>query len=497
MKLHVSDDTEFLIIDECTQAEYNQLKLSFNKEVKNYKFNPLFKKGLWDGHIQFMKGRYIPASTYMYIKELCKEYGFECQIEGLDKIFDMQIDYEEFQSWVDEFFEGTKWKPRYYQVEAAYKILKSKRCLAQLATSAGKTLISFIVFAYMFEKRNVGKILMVVPTVQLVVQSSGDFMEYNTDKLPINIQQVYSGAKYKDDTNIVVGTFQSLVKNDKSFFDQFDCIFVDECHRATAKSLQDISAMCKPTYRFGLSGTIPNTKYADGLTLISNFGPIVIDVKASQLQEEGFISDCKITQVRLDYTTEQQKENFKNAMTQMRKAGKGKDMFQIEKNFVIENEKRFEFIMKMVDKMNQNTMVLFQHTDYGKKIFKWLKENTSKQIYYIDGSIDKNTRELIRQRMNEKDDVVLVASYGTCSTGVSIDMIFDVFFVESYKAPAVVLQSIGRGLRRNDSKGKNFVKIYDIIDNLYKGCYHLQHARERRKLYDQQFFDNEIKDLKI
>lgn len=498
MKLHVDETLEYLIIDECNTQEYEQIQLSYNKKTKNYKFAPTYKSGVWDGNISFIKGRYLPATTYKYLFDLCEQYNFECEIDCIENILDNEIDYDEFKDWCDDFFKDSKKKPRYYQIDAAYRMLKYRRCMIQLATGAGKTFIAFIVFAYLLQVRKVNKIMMVVPKIDLVLQPTGDFNEYNkSGKLDMRIQQIYSGCKATPDANIYIGTYQSLSKECQEYFNQFDVVLSDECHTATNASTIKIMDKCKFPYRFGLSGTIPGTKYADGLTLISNFGPIVIDIKAKQLQQEGFISDCKITQVQLDYTSDKQKENFKNAQKELRKVGKGKDMFQLENKYVNESEKRFTIISKLISKTDKNTMVLFKDRDYGKKVFKWLKENTTKMIYYIDGDIDKKVREEIRKRMEIKNDVVLVASFGTSSTGISIDNIFNIFFISSYKSISTVLQSIGRGLRKNDNIGKNFVNIYDISDNLYPGCYEMGHARERIKIYDGQGFPFEIKKLKI
>ena len=126
-----------------------------------------------------------------------------------------------------------------------------------------------------------------------------------------------------------------------------------------------------------------------------------------------------------------------------------------------------------------------------------MKENTTKIIYYIDGDIDKKVREEIRKRMEINNDVILVASFGTSSTGISINNIFNVFFVNSFKSTSTILQSIGRGLRKSEKIGKNFVNIYDISDDLYSGCYEMAHARERLKIYESQNFSYDIKKLKI
>ena len=497
MKLHIDDTQEYMVIDECTQVEYDQLCISYNKDVKNARFSPNYKSGTWDGKINFMRGKYLPASSYNYLFDICKQFGFSCEIANLDVLFDNDIDYDEFKGWCDDFFKDAAKKPRYYQIDSAYKGLKYRRCMLQLATSAGKTFIAFIMFAWLLTHRNVRKIMMVVPKVDLVLQPTADFTEYNNGKLDIKIQQIFSGCKATPDANIYIGTYQSLCKECAAFFKQFDVVLTDEVHLATSSSQIKIMDMCKFPYRIGLSGTIPTTKYADGLTLVSNFGPILVDIRAKQLQEEGYISNCKITQVRLDYTSDKQKEAFKGAKKNLVKMGKGKDMFQLENKFVNESEKRFFIIAKLISSTKKNTMVLFKDLEYGKKLFKWMKENTTKMVYYIDGQIDKRVREEIRKRMEIRDDVILIASFGTSSTGISIDKIFNIFFVSSYKSISTVLQSIGRGLRKNENINKDFVNIYDISDDLYSGCYEMAHARERIKIYESQGFPYEVKKLKM
>ena len=161
---------------------------------------------------------------------------------------------------------------------------------------------------------------------------------------PSQIQQIFSGCKVTPDANIYIGTYQSLCKECAEFFSQFDMVLTDEVHLACSASQIKIMDMCKFPYRIGLSGTIPVTKYADGLTLVSNFGPVLVDIKAKQLQEEGYISNCKITQVRLDYTSDKQKDAFKEAKKSLVKIGKGKDMYQLENKFVNESERRFYII---------------------------------------------------------------------------------------------------------------------------------------------------------
>lgn len=497
MKLHLDETQEYLVIDDCTQLEYDQLCISYNKEVKNARFQPKVKAGTWDGKINFMIGKYLPATSYGFLSNVCKQFNFPCEISGLNVLFDNDINYGEFQDWCEEFFKDYKKKPRYYQVDAAYAGLKYRRCMLQLATGAGKTLIAFMMIAWLMTHTDKKKFMMVVPAIDLVLQPTKEFMDYNNGKLDIRIQQIFSGCKATPDANIYIGTYQSLREECASFFEKFDMVITDEVHLATNASQIKIMNHCKFPYRIGMSGTIPTTKYADGLTLISNFGPIMYNVTSKQLQSEGYLSNCKIHQVRLNYTSDKQKDAFKNAKKTLVKEGRGKDMYQLENKFVNESEKRFYIVSKLIAGTTQNTLVLFKDRDYGKKLFKWLKENTTKMIYYIDGDIDKKAREDIRKRMEIRDDVILVASFGTTSTGVSINKIFNIFFVSSYKSISTVLQSIGRGLRKSIEINKDFVNIYDISDDLYSGCYEMAQARARIKIYDSQEFPYEIKKLKM
>lgn len=229
MELSLSPNKKFLIIDSCTEIEYEQLKISLTKKIKGWRFHPLVKKKLWNGEITFLKRNKIPSGLWKEIVDICKEYDYQLKLNNVTQLFNSDIKETEFKEWVFEYFQNNPMKPRDYQIDAAIKILKYRRCLAELATSAGKTLISYMVISYMFQKLNKKKILFIVPNVSLVVQGTGDFQEYNKGKVQLRIQQIYSGVKIKPSSNIVIGTYQSLSKKDSDYFQQFDVVMVDEC----------------------------------------------------------------------------------------------------------------------------------------------------------------------------------------------------------------------------------------------------------------------------
>lgn len=500
MHLELTADKRFLQIKACTELEYDQLKSSLTKRIDGWRFHPLVRRRVWDGTITYVKGNKIPAGLWKEVIDICREYSFEVKLDGVTRIFDTDINETDFVAWVDEFFEGHELSPRDYQIDAAYKILKYRRCLAELATSAGKTLISFMVIGYLMEVLNKQRILMVVPNVSLVVQATGDFEEYNNDKLSLRIQQIYSGAKLRKSSNIVVGTYQSLSKKDKAYFEQFDVILIDETHKAKAASIQKIMDKCwHCDYRFGLTGTVPKRGTVDRLTLMSAMGPLVCQVKANYLQDEGYIANCKVVQYHLDYASEEQKESFSFLS---KRPEDRKNLFELEKNFINQNDLRLDFVCNKIAESENNSLVLFHRIAYGEKIYKRLRETTDKMVYYVDGSINAELREEFKSRMERGDGVIIVASYGTFSTGISIKKIHNIYFTESFKSEVIIRQSIGRGLRKHSSK--DTVYIHDFIDDFrYKNesddwiNYIFRHGIERRKIYKEEKFPFEIKNVRL
>ena len=400
---------------------------------------------------------------------------------------------ESFESWALEFFNGSKITPRDYQIETAYNILKFRKCLAELATSAGKTLISFMTISYMLEKKKAEKILFIVPNVSLVVQAHEDFHDYNyMNKTDLRIQQIFAGQKIKSNKNIVIGTYQSLVKKSKDYFEQFDAVIVDETHKAKSASIKTILQKCtNAKYRFGLSGTLPKDGSLDKLTLMSQTGPVISEVKAAFLQKQGHIAKCVVKIIEMNYATESQRNAFMELATNKYES---KDVFQLEQNFVIQNESRLDFISNVISRIPRNSLVLFHRIEHGKKLYEKLRQESNKRVFYVDGGTDKDVREEYKKKMEAGEEVVIVASYGTFSTGISIKKIHNIFFTESFKSEVIIRQSIGRGLRQHESKDK--VLIIDFVDDIRHpewDNYLFRHSRARRSIYKQEKFEYNIK----
>lgn len=500
MELTLTDDGQLLRVDSATELELEQLNISLTRRIENHRFNPLVKKGVWDGYISYFKDNmWIPSGLWQEVTKICKQYNFDIKINGVTRLFDKDITAESFEKWALDFFEGHPdgITPRDYQIEAAFNILKFRRSLSELATSAGKTLISFLTVAYMLEKEKASKILFIVPNVSLVVQATEDFAEYNHEnRVKMMIQQIYSGQKIKSNRNIVVGTYQSLVKKPKEFFDDFDAVIVDETHKAKSNSIKTILQKCRhATYKYGLSGTIPKDNTLDRLTLMSQTGPLITEVKASFLQKEGHIAGCNVKVIEMSYAPDSSKQAFMELATNRYDS---KDVFSLEQNYVINSPGRINFITKVIARIPKNSLVLFHRIEHGKKLYEMLRQRSDKKVYYVDGGTNTDIREEYKAKMEAGDDVVIIASYGTFSTGISIKKIHNIFFTESFKSEVIIRQSIGRGLRQHESKDS--VNIIDFVDDLRWDDwenYLYRHAKARKKIYRQEKFKYEVKKVRF
>lgn len=500
MKWELTHNDKILTLTEATEMEMEQLKLTFTKEVANAKWDPRVKKGWWDGKISYFKSnRYLPAGLWHELVETAKTYNFEINIEGIERKFDRSIDKEEFVSWVNEKFANSSRKPHDYQIETAYEIIRYKSCLAELATSAGKTLITYMVMAYLIEQKKSHKILMIVPTVDLVVQSSENFYEYNSEaaQLKIEIQQIFAGSVVRDGANIVVGTYQSLVKKDKEYFDAFDCVIVDETHKAKSASIKSILEKCDAADRkFGLSGTIPKPGTLDRLTLMAYTGPIITSIRADYLMEKGHITPCEVYAIEMDYAPQDVKEGFKTL--HQRSEEDRKKLLNLEQNYAIQSEERLEFITDMILKNHKNSLVLFYRIEYGNKLYEKLRSKTNRRIFYIDGSTDKDLREKQKENLEDGEQKIMIASYGTFSTGINVTNIHTIYLTESFKSEVIIRQSIGRGLRKHADKKK--LLIIDFVDDYRVGRFNnylYKHGLARQEIYREQNFPYTVKQIDL
>ena len=504
MKARLTTDHKFLHIYEYEQKEIDQIKYSFKRKIANWRFHPLVKRKLWNGEINFIdKFNRIPIGLWNELSATCKKFGFELFIDEMDQILDYNLIYEEFETWVREFFkdhpkykiDGPK-EIRDYQIQSAFHILKFKMSCSEIATSAGKTLIIFIIFAYLLKNKLANVYMIVVPNTSLIIQTMEDFEDYNNGKLNYNIQPIHAGTdKRKGNAECIIGTFQSLTKRDAEWFEGIEAICVDEAHYTNCTSVKDVINKCTNLiYRYGLSGTMKKEETtADHFTLQAYLGPFVNDISAKFLIDNKYASDVFIKVIRMNYLEIEIKEKLQS-LRDRKSEFEGSQLLDVEKRVVIENRRRFNYIVNFISKVSKNSLVLFSDIKYGygRKIYDWLRQNTDLEVFYVDGGTDVKLRTMYFDKMREGTNKILVASFGTLSTGVSINNIHNVFLCESFKSDKIIRQSIGRGMRLD--KNKERVTIIDFVDDfsLKNKNYLLKHGEDRIETYKTQGFPFKI-----
>jgi superfamily II DNA or RNA helicase len=359
-----------------------------------------------------------------------------------------------------------------------------------------------MVMAYLKEVMQVKKFLMVVPNTNLVLQGSEDFEEYGLEKLEeCEIQQIHGSNKKKISGGLMIGTYQSLVKMEPEFFDEVEAIFVDECHQSSAQSIKKVISLCKDSkWRFGLSGTLTNKNSAEYLTIQQFLGPLIMEISPKFLFDNKYATPVSIKIVKMDWLdpgVKQKLGTLKETKTEI----EGNEIFNIERKLVVNSEKRLDYVLDFILKTSKNSLVLFQSVGegYGKRLYEGIRERVNdREVYYIDGDTEPTKREIFLNRMEEGNNRILVASFGTLSTGISIKNIHNIFLTESYKSEVLIKQSLGRGMRLFEGKEK--VNIIDFVDDFSwegKDNYLLKHCKERIEIYKKEHFDYKIYEIKI
>lgn len=509
----VTDDCRWLRLDEFDdELDLRQVEVCFTKEVANWHFLKKNRKYRgWDGKTCFLqKKKYLPVGLWKELLAANQKYNLGITIYGLDNVIDSSITLEDFTAWVYEFFpdgvigNDESKKVRDYQIEAAFKIVKFRISSQELATNAGKTLITFMAVGYMFQKKLAKKFLMIVPNTNLVMQGTEDFQEYGAYKLGMQFQQIHGDSKeIREDANVVMGTYQSLVKKTGDYLSKFDVVFVDEAHSTPAVSIKKIIAQCVGSkYRFGLSGTLTaaGTESADYFTTQMCLGPMVGNITPDFLIKNQYATPVKVKIVRMKYLPDETLASLHKLRTS-RNEMSGTEVYQVERKLVTQSRLRLNFIVDMITRSNNNSLVLFQSVEdgYGKAIFDMLRETTNnREIFYVDGITKNDLREEYKTRMKTGENRILIASFGTFSTGISVNNIHNIFLVESYKSENIIKQSIGRGMRKHNTK--DHVNIIDFVDNFsWKSApnYLMTHHKERVKIYEKEKFPYDIYDVDL
>lgn len=507
IKFIVSEDLQWLLLqDYDEEVERKQLEISLTRKIHNHFFHPLVKKKHWDGSICFVDKRgplwKIPIGLWSEIFDIGEKYKIDVDITGLDQIIENDLTLEDFTSWCNEFFSDKELKPRDYQIEAAWRIVKFRYSSLEIATSSGKTLIAFIVLAYLKEIKKINKFLMIVPNTTLILQGAEDFESYGLKELQNSeMQLIHGGNKNKISSGLMIGTYQSLVKQDESFFDGVEAVFVDESHQSHSKSIKEVVSKCKASkYRFGLSGTLTNRNTAEHLTIQQYLGPLVMEISPKFLFDNKYATPVSIKVVKMNWLTEDLKEKLYDLRTNKQDL-EGSEIFNVERKLVISSDKRIKYIVDFISKTSKNSLVLFQSVGegYGKRIYDMLREiQADKEIFYVDGDTEPERRDFYKGKMEEGTNKVLVASFGTLSTGVSVKNIHNIFLTESYKSEVLIKQSLGRGMRLYEGKEK--VNVIDFVDDFtWKSSanYLVKHSNERIEIYKREKFEYKVYEITL
>ncbi len=279
------------------------------------------------------------------------------------------------------------------------------------------------------------------------------------------------------DADITISTWQSFSKAPKETMQSFEMVVGDEAHLFKANVLKGIlEKMNKTAIRIGTTGTLDGTE-VHRLQLEGLFGPVKKVIRTSELIEEGTIAEIQIDCVILRHTKQK------------------KMTYQEEMDYLVSNEKRNQFITNLVSSLKGNTLVLFQYVEkHGEVLYKFLDGRVD-DLHYVFGGTDTDDREAVRGIVEKSNGSVILASYGTFSTGVNIKKIDNIVFASPSKSRIRNLQSIGRGLRKTEGKDK--MRLFDIADDLQCENYTLSHLKERINIYNEESFPYEIQQFDL
>jgi superfamily II DNA or RNA helicase len=370
--------------------------------------------------------------------------------------------------------------PRDYQIEAVYEALRYNRKLLISPTASGKSFMIYSVVRYFVSKGK--KILLVVPTTSLVEQMYKDFKDYGWDA-ENHCHRIYSGRERSNQSDVTITTWQSVYQLERSFFEEYDVVIGDEAHLFKSKSLVGImDKLHHAKYRYGFTGTLDGTQ-THKWVLEGLFGPSYKVTGTKKLIDEGHLATLDIQCLVLKYKP----QKF--------------DTYEDEIQFLISHEKRNNFIKNLAVDLDGNTLILFSRVEaHGKVLFELINSSVKdgRKVFFIHGGVDAEDRELVRKITEQEKDAIIVASYGTFSTGINIKNLHNVIFASPSKSRVRNLQSIGRVLRKGKDKVK--ARLYDIADDLTVGSrknYTLNHFIERVKIYVQEQFNYEIISINI
>ena len=443
-------------------------------EAKYLKKNPRYRH--WDGTIRL----YSPGTGALYcgLTDRLGTWAYERQYN---------IEYEKDEWYGDVYEENklvsprgvklfmdkiSKIKPRDYQYKAVYEAIKNNRKLLLSPTGSGKSLMIYSLVRYYSSTAK--KILIIVPTTSLVEQMVNDFIDYGWSAEDF-IHKIYGGKDKNTDKNIIISTWQSIYKFPKRYFDDIDCVIGDEAHLFKSKSLTGImTKLHNAKYRCGFTSTLDGSK-THKWVLEGLFGSCDQVTKTDDLIKSGYLSKFRIKILLCQHSP----QHF--------------ETYHDEIDYLVEHKGRNNLIKNLVRDLKGNTLVLFNYIEkHGEPLYDLINSNVkeNRKVFFVHGGTEVEDREEVRLLTEQENNAIIVASYGTFSTGINIKRLHNIIFASPSKSRIRNLQSIGRVLRRGS--GKTLATLYDIADDIGGQNYTIKHLNERVNIYNEENFKYEV-----
>ena len=439
-------------------------------EVPYARYMPQYKLGRWDGKVAFFG---LGGTGYVNhldtISNVLHKQGIEIvDIEDNRHPIDLNFEQVTSEYWGDKKWpkghpaEGENIRLRDYQVEVVNNFLSNPQSLQEVATGAGKTIITATLSKI---TEPYGRSLVIVPNKSLVTQTEEDYINCGLDV------GVYFGDRKELGKTHTICTWQSLNILDKKFKDgsavlslaefleDVSTIIIDEVHQAKAEILKKLLTqnLRNAPIRWGLTGTIPKEKF-EFESIHASIGPVIGQVTAKELQDKGVLSNCHVNIIQLIDTVAHRD-------------------YQSELKYLVTNEKRLEYISSLLNKIKNdgNTLILVDRISAGEKL-KDLIPGSS----FVKGDVKLKDRKEAYDEINEGTNHVVIATYGVAAVGINIPRIFNLVLIEPGKSFVRVIQSIGRGVRK--AKDKDFVQIWDLTSTCK---FAKRHLTQRKKFYKE------------
>jgi len=486
----LEDNKEHLIVEKvnevyvkvnCERHVAQELSDFFTFFVPGHQFVPAFRNRIWDGKIRLfdLRNNQLYIGLIPYFEEFCKERDYTWSHDEIEDDYSL-YHAKKFIKELNIHSNGKPIEVREHQINAYVHAMQRRRALLLSPTASGKSLIIYMLFRQMLRYKEGSKGLIIVPTTSLVEQLFSDFGDYNNGAMGEYVHRIYQGKEKHTDKPLTISTWQSLYQLPKEYFHQFDYIIGDEAHLFKAQSLTTILTSCiNAKYRIGLTGTLDGTK-THKLVLEGLFGQVKQVTTTRELMDKKQVSDFEIKCLILKHPDD--------VCLEM----KDKD-YQAEIQYLIACETRNKFIKNLAVSLGNNTLILYQMVaKHGQVLYDMIRNTENigdRKVFFVHGGTETEDREKIREIMEKENDAIIVASYGTFSTGINIRNLHNIIFASPSKSRVRSLQSIGRGLR--NSEGKDKATLYDIADDLrYKKHmnFTLKHFVERVKIYTEEKF---------